>query len=125
MYTGSVIFDSDGNHLRKSYYWSKGNTTKKNFIFKDKLELMSISSKEARWKSLNTGKTYASFIGDLAKFVKNMNGGVIEGMFTFRNNSGYTSLIPTVFEFEDHTAGIESPKVISGSVTLRNLHPQF
>lgn len=103
MHTGHVHFDGDGNHIRyEPYSWNKA-IAKPNFIFKDRLELESIRSNEVRWKSVNTGRTYTSFISDLAKFVKGMNGGIIEGLFTFRANGGYTSLIPTVFTFEDHT----------------------
>lgn len=110
MFTGKVYFDERGNHLRHlgSGYWHDlTNKSRKNFIFKDKLQLVSIRSNEARWKSLNTNNTYSSFIGDLNKFISVMQSGLVEGFFTFRANGSYTSLIPTTFEFEDYT----TPKV--------------
>lgn len=115
MYTGRIFFDEAGNHRRNQpYHWTTA-ISKQNFIFKDKLELTAIRRNEARWKSLNTGRTYTSFIGDLAKFVKHMNGGIIEGFFTFRANGSYTSLIPTAFTFEDHTV----PQTVTGTIKLK------
>lgn len=119
MYTGQVYFDGSGNHQRHaSYYWRNRSdyTPRKNFIFKDKLQLVSIRSNEARWKSLNTNNTYSSFIGDLVKFIGNMQNGIIEGFFTFRANGSYTSLIPTTFEFEDYTVKAK----ISGAMTIND-----
>lgn len=117
MYQGMVEFDNEGNHLRKAGWYSRRNgvTNKPNFIFKDTLTLVSIRSNEVQWKSLHTGKTYTSFIGDLAKFITRMEKGVISSMFTFRNNGGYTSLIPTVFEYEDHTQPQETMKIDKGN----------
>ncbi len=121
MFQGNVTFDDKGNHLRHAWYWSRAeHNSRPNFIFKDQLKLVKVRSNQVDWKSVNTGKTYSSFISDLNKFVPLMVNGVVEGMFTFRANGSYTSLIPTVFEYEDYT----SPKVISGEMKLGKINPQ-
>lgn len=123
MYKGDVYFDGNGNHIRRPYYWLKKDlSTKPNFIFKDTLVLKNIVGNEVQWLSVNTGRQYISFVSDMMKFAKlfDNTGDVkmlVSGYFTFRKNGQSTGLIPTVFNFEDHT--VEVARTQSNTMTIR------
>jgi hypothetical protein len=102
MYNWQVHFDSAGNHMRSVHYWAKDTTHRDNYVFRDSLRLISISSKGAKWKSTTNDVEYTSFISDVNRFIHLLRDGVVKGVFTFRNNGGYTSLIPFDKIFEDY-----------------------
>lgn len=101
-YDWQVYFSSQGDHVRTVYHWDRGYTNRSNFVFRDTLQLMHINNKGAVWKSLTNDRQYTTFISDFDRFVPHLVEGIVRGLFTFHNHSGYTGLIPFGKVFEDY-----------------------
>ena len=93
----------EGQRLRERY------TRKKNFIFKDRLQLHRAYATSGIWfKSLNNNIEYRMFTSDLKKLFEITHAGIIEGTFTFRKSGRRVGIVVYPIEIVDYTLKLNS-----------------